>query len=225
MPIVSVETGEVIAAMVVGIQPVELGAAAGEAGSKAGCGWTAASHADPRPGGAGAAGRPPRRGSGRAPAARSLEVAIGGAPQLVFYRRLNPGSAFPPAYEVWVYPLAGLLARQRQLAGSSAGSPPAPRWGASAPATCSLPALRPVERLAADSGGKPAQRERAEAAWTPPAGSSTLRPLFRRRLPPAQDARGRPARRAGGAAGGRDFTPEVREEIAHWSTRPSASPV
>src|SRR5207249_10483385 len=32
-------------------------------------------------------------------------VALHGAPQLLFFRQLNPGSLFPPAYEVCVYSL------------------------------------------------------------------------------------------------------------------------
>ena len=41
-------------------------------------------------------------------------VDIAGAPHLLFFHRLNPGSLFPPAYEVCGFPLAGLLARQQE---------------------------------------------------------------------------------------------------------------
>ena len=38
-----------------------------------------------------------------------------GAPHLLFYKRLNPASLFPPAYEICVYPLADSIARQHRL--------------------------------------------------------------------------------------------------------------
>lgn len=47
--------------------------------------------------------------------ATGLRTAIDGAPYLLFFQQLNPGSLYPPAYEVCVYPLASLVARQRML--------------------------------------------------------------------------------------------------------------
>lgn len=44
-----------------------------------------------------------------------VRVAIGGAPYQVFHKHLNPGSVFPPAHEVSIYPLQELGQRQRQL--------------------------------------------------------------------------------------------------------------
>jgi signal transduction histidine kinase len=80
------------------------------------------------------------------------------APHLLFCQLLNPGSLFPSAYEICLYPLAGVLARQRQvlwqigsvgamllLAGLVASHFVSARFAA------------PVEKLAG-------QRERAEAA-------------------------------------------------------------
>ncbi len=90
---------------------------------------------------------------------------IGGAPHLLFYKQLNPGSLFPPAYEVALYPLADAIARQRQI-----------RWhviiagtllllgGLGASQIISRRLSRPVERLAVTSEQNRAQRERAEAA-------------------------------------------------------------
>ena len=46
---------------------------------------------------------------------KSLEVTLGSAPHLLFYKQLNPGSLYPPAYEIAIYPLAGAMARQRGL--------------------------------------------------------------------------------------------------------------
>jgi signal transduction histidine kinase len=77
---------------------------------------------------------------------------------------VNPDSAFPPAYEVCIYPLAALYDRERQL-----------RWSVlGAGALLLLFALgvshvvsgrlsRPVDKLAFDSAENLAQRERAEA--------------------------------------------------------------
>jgi signal transduction histidine kinase len=50
-----------------------------------------------------------------ASAQNNLTVTINGAPQLLFYRRLNPDSLFPPAYEVCVYPLADSMAQLHRL--------------------------------------------------------------------------------------------------------------
>jgi len=95
----------------------------------------------------------------------SLTVKIGGVPHLLFHKQLNPDSLFPAAYEVCVYPLTELLARQRQL-----------RWqvlGAGAILLLAALALshylagrlsKPVEKLSVDSEENRSQRVRAEAA-------------------------------------------------------------
>ena len=54
--------------------------------------------------------------------AAGLRVSIFGTEHLLFCERLNPGSLFPPAYEVGVYPLSGLLARQTDLRWQAAGA-------------------------------------------------------------------------------------------------------
>ncbi|MEP6699397.1 MAG: HAMP domain-containing sensor histidine kinase [Verrucomicrobiota bacterium] len=90
---------------------------------------------------------------------------IGGAPHLLFYNQLNPGSLFPPAYEVAVYPLAPAIARHRQirsqiivtglcllLVGLLASDLIARRLS------------RPVEKLAVVSEENRARRKRAEAS-------------------------------------------------------------
>ena len=105
---------------------------------------------------------------------RSFAVRVEGAPYLVFYKKLNPGSIFPPAYEVCVYPLAESLAgqtaaaladrrrRRARAAGRAAGQPfrlaavlPRP-WNGSRPIPsrtgCNAPAPRPRwKRPAANS--------------------------------------------------------------------------
>src|SRR5260370_8673293 len=45
----------------------------------------------------------------------SFTVTIQEVPQLLFYKRLNPGSLFPPAYEICVYSLVDSIAQQRRL--------------------------------------------------------------------------------------------------------------
>ncbi len=145
----------------------------------------------------------------------SLEVAIGGAPHLLFYRPLNPGSSYPAAYEVGVYPLAGLLARQRHLEWQFLGVGAlllAGALGASHLLSSRLSA--PVERLAADSEENRAQRERAEAAL-----DSTSRDLQRsaRFSADASHQLKTPVTvlRAGleELLAAENFTPEVREEL------------
>jgi signal transduction histidine kinase len=165
MPIVSTETGEVIAALVLGFEPAGLGNPARVMMSGL---WIAgglhlpALHEAARSAVSTAVARAltePREGE------HSLRLTVEGLPHQLFVRRLNPGSLFPPAYEVCIYPLTELLARQRQL-----------RWQAAA--ACALLLLggivashvlaarlsRPVEKLAVDSEENRTQRARAEAA-------------------------------------------------------------
>ena len=44
-----------------------------------------------------------------------FRVDVAGAHQLLFYKRLNPGSLFPPAYEICAYPLASWAAQLQRL--------------------------------------------------------------------------------------------------------------
>lgn len=88
-----------------------------------------------------------------------------GKPHRFFFKRLNPNSPFPPAYEVCIYPLTEMAVRLRQL-----------RWQVSGVGAllllCGLIASQvvsqrlsvPVEKLAVDSADNLAQRQRAEAA-------------------------------------------------------------
>jgi signal transduction histidine kinase len=95
----------------------------------------------------------------------NFRVDIDGTPHLLFYKRLNPGSLFPPAYEICVYPLAGSMAQLHRL-----------RWEIGAAGALlllggfiasHLAAVRlsaPVKKLALDSEENREKRERAEAA-------------------------------------------------------------
>ena len=117
VPIRSTESDEVIAALVLGFKPVEAMPHGESTGMKSGilangklqlaafdeeaetqiARAVAASLANP--GG--------KEGS--------LRTAVKGVPHLLFFKRLNPDSDYPPAYEVCVYPLDRLLARQARL--------------------------------------------------------------------------------------------------------------
>ena len=90
---------------------------------------------------------------------------LDGAPFRVFFQQLNPGSLYPAAHEVCVFPLAPLMARREiirwkvigagalvLLAGLAAGHFAAGRLSV------------PVEKLAVDSAEARRRREQAEAA-------------------------------------------------------------
>jgi signal transduction histidine kinase len=166
VPIVSSESGETIAALVMGFKPESLAGATGEA---------------PISGGILLGGRldlPTMPAAPRSVLERALNAAIaaGGdagelefrgaeSPDLVFYKRLNPGSAYPPAYEVSVDSLAASVASQRRLAwefGAAGLLVLAGAFVASQVLARRLSA--PVERLAVDSEANRAQWHRAEAA-------------------------------------------------------------
>lgn len=158
MPIVSIESGEVIAALVLGFPPHEFGQGAG-VGSAIWLDGRLHSRSLP-PAAAAALAHVPTRAS-----TVPQPVELDGTPQLLFSRQLNPDSVYPPAYEVCVFPLTELHARQRQL-----------RWqilgaggllllvGLGASQVAALRLSAPVEKLAVDSEEDRAQRARAEAA-------------------------------------------------------------
>lgn len=167
MPILSSETGEVIAAIVLGFKPVALGGLRMDSGIRRGLWLANRLHA---PGLAtaellGLSAEVTRQLAADNGTGTRFGREIDGVPHLFFYKRLNPDSVFPPAYEVCVYPLTPLLARQRQL-----------RWqilgvgallllgGLVASHFLSGRLSGPVEKLAVDSEKNLAQRERAEAA-------------------------------------------------------------
>jgi len=95
----------------------------------------------------------------------NFKVVIRGEPYLLFYKILNPGSRFSPAYEICLYSLAGSLAEQRRV-----------RWkivgvavlillvGMGASHIFSARLSQPVEQLAEVSAQNLARREEAEAA-------------------------------------------------------------
>jgi len=117
VPIRSTETNDVIAALVLGFKPVEVIAHSAATGMKSGIlvdgklqlpAFDRAAEEQ--------IAREVKRDVAQAEdTEHSLETKIGGLPHLLFFKRLNLHSNYPPAYEVCVYPLTQLLARQRQL--------------------------------------------------------------------------------------------------------------
>jgi signal transduction histidine kinase len=102
-----------------------------------------------------------RKNSGHA---QSLRTRIEDVPHLLFYKRLNPGSAYPAAYEVCVYPLGRLVARQRQLRTQIVGAGGLLLLvGLIVSQFLSRRLSQPVEALAVVSEENRAQRQRAEA--------------------------------------------------------------
>jgi len=167
MPILSSETAEPIAALVLGFAPFD------PAGQHPGTGIKSGIMVDgvlQLP----ALSRPARDtltnlltrelNRGENPTG-NFTVEVEDAPFLLFYKQLNPGSLFSPAYEVIVYPLAESLAQRRRLFWRYAGV-----WAillAGALAASHLLSGRlsqPVEKLAVDSEQNRTQRQRAEAA-------------------------------------------------------------
>ena len=89
---------------------------------------------------------------------------IDGVPHLLFFKRLNPNSDYPPAYEVCVYPLDQLLARQARLRWQILGAGVLLLLGGFVVSQFFSRRLsQPVEELAVVSEENLAQRQRAEA--------------------------------------------------------------
>ncbi len=95
----------------------------------------------------------------------NLPLVLGGVPHLLFYKKLNPNSLYPPAYEVALYPFTAALARQARI-----------RWqvlvsgagllllGLGASHFLARGLAQPVEKLAVTSQQDRVQRRRVEAA-------------------------------------------------------------
>lgn len=168
VPIVSSETGGIISALMVGFEPVSPRSAGAATRIEAGV-WVGDTLSLGSFGGAALAQfkqqiRPATDGGVDA-WKRRISVVVDGAPYLVFSKVLNPGSIFPPADEVCVYPLADSLAAQRRLRwqiGGLGGLALCGGFGASLLVSRKFAA--PVERLASDSAEHVVQRAHAEAA-------------------------------------------------------------
>lgn len=117
LPIRSTETNEVIAALLVGFKPIEVTEKRSGKGMRSGIWLNDTLHLP----GLSETSRTAislemmRRLASPDSAERSSRLQVDGAPHVLFYKRLNPESVFPAVYEVSIYPLERLLARQRQL--------------------------------------------------------------------------------------------------------------
>ena len=165
VPIFSTDTGEVISALLIGFKPLELEDK--HTGMKSGIWTNGHLHLPALP----AASQTTVNEKVADALANSdqdenyFRVDAGGAPQLLFYKRLNPGSLFPPAYEICVYPLSYSLEELRRLRWQVGGAGALLLLGGFI--ASHLVALRfsaPVKKLALDSEENRAKRRRAEAA-------------------------------------------------------------
>jgi signal transduction histidine kinase len=166
MPIFSTETGEPIATIVLGFKPAAFASARAESGIKRGLWLKSELHLD--------SVSLPEKSALSAEVTRAISLdhgmtssfghEIGNPPHLLFFKRVNEGSTYPPAFEVCIYPLAGLRERERQLRWSVLGGGSLlllVAFGASHVIAGKLSG--PVEKLVVDSAENLAQRERAEA--------------------------------------------------------------
>jgi signal transduction histidine kinase len=167
VPIFSTETGEVISALILGFQPLEIAPQVAGTGMRSGI-WTN-----------GRLHVPSLKKSDEDALAREVtnvvakfetaennfRVAVNGVPHLLFYKRLNPDSQFPAAYEISIYSLANSMAQLHRLRWQIGGAGGLLLLGGFI--TSHFIALRlskPVEQLALDSEQNRAQRKRAEEA-------------------------------------------------------------
>lgn len=165
VPIFSTDTGEVISALVIGFKP--LGVESKHTGMKSGI-WTNGQLLLPALPIASQTTLNEKIADALANSDQDenyFRVNAGGAPQLLFYKRLNPGSLFPPAYEICVYPLSYSLEELRRLRWQISGAGALLLLGGFV--ASHLVALRfsvPVKKLALDSEENRVKRRRAEAA-------------------------------------------------------------
>ena len=121
--------------------------------------------------------------------AHSLRTTINGAPHLLFSSGSTRTPIYPPAYEVCLYPLHQLLARQAQLRWQILGAGGLLLVGGFVVSHFFSRRLsQPVEELAVESEeeSRAAAARRSEAA-NDRRRAATLRPLFRRRFPSAEE--------------------------------------
>jgi signal transduction histidine kinase len=95
----------------------------------------------------------------------NFNVTVNGAPQLLFYKPLNPESVFPRAYEICIYPLADSIAQQDRLRWQIGGAGALLLLGGFVASHFVAARLSvPVEKLVVESAEDRTQRKRAETA-------------------------------------------------------------
>jgi signal transduction histidine kinase len=165
LPITSTETTELIAALVIGFKPLELAQKRAADEMKSGIWLNRWLHL------------PALSESARTVVdaeltrllavnvpERSSRLDIEGDPHLLFAKRLNPESVFPPVYEVCVYPLKHALVRQNRLRWQILGAGAVLLLvGFIASHLIANRLARPVEKLAIDSEENLARRQKVEA--------------------------------------------------------------
>jgi signal transduction histidine kinase len=167
VPIFSTDTGDVISALVVGFKPFQPKQTDAGAGMKSGIWVNGQLHLPSLPKSAerSLSEKIAKEVADSGRAESNFRVNVDGAPQLLFYKRLNPDSLFPPAYEICVYPLADSMAQLHRLRWQIGGAGALLLLGGFV--ASHLVALRfsaPVKKLALDSEENRTQRQRAEAA-------------------------------------------------------------
>src|SRR4029453_7906018 len=165
-PIFSTETGDVISALVVGFKPFEVTGKGAGAGMKRGIWVNGRLHLPSLSKTAQTAlGSEVTKRLTDSNSVQNFVVRGNAVPQLLFYKRLNPDSLFPPAYEICVYPLADSMAQLHRLRWQIGGAGALLLLGGFV--ASHFVAVRfsvPVEKMAVDSEENRAQRKRAEAA-------------------------------------------------------------
>ncbi len=162
--IVATDTREVIGAIVLGFRPLELtrslpGGIGNGIWLEGRLHLPALPEPDRGPVGVALAGAIKSTG----PAGGSFAVELDGGPHQLFYQQVNPGSLFPPAYEVCLYPLALSLARQSSLRWQIIGAAALLLLGGLAASHfISARLAEPVTQLAAASVELKKQQVRAE---------------------------------------------------------------
>ena len=166
MPIVSSETGESIATLVLGFAPMNLDALANHPALRSGIDTNGRLYLTALSPSASAVLSNKISNTQSGPATRnSQRVEIDGTPYLFFHTILNPGSLFPAAYEISIYPLADFLFRQRELRWQVGGIGGLVLIGGFLISRFLATRLaKPVEELAFDSANNFALRQQAEAA-------------------------------------------------------------
>ncbi len=167
VPIISTETDEPIAALALGFRPVVLGGRRTSDGMTSGIWVEGRLHLDSLPESVQqqVGIEVSRAILGSTAGENRLKLDVDGVPHLVFFNRLNPDSLYSPAYEVCLFSLVDLLARQRALRWQIVGAGTIMILvGFAASHFFSARLSVPVEKLAVDSAVNREGRERAESA-------------------------------------------------------------